>query len=110
MALLGIIRRCYTRNRISIRAISRLLDISRNTARRYIRSGAFEPSYPSRQSSSALKKFAPRLSAWLRAKAVKSRTQRRASLKQTFLHLRELGYEGSMIVWLLLDGSGRWVK
>jgi len=38
--------------------------------------------------------FAPRLSAWLSAEAVKSRKQRR-TLKQMFLDLRELGYEGS---------------
>jgi len=94
VALLGIIRRWYIRDRISIREISRRLDISRNTVRRYIRSGAIEPSYPSRQSSSALDEFAPRLSAWLSAEAVKSRKQRR-TLKQMFLDLRELGYEGS---------------
>ena len=94
VALLGIIRRWYIRDRISIREIARRLDISRNTVRRYIRSGAIEPSYPSRQSSSALDEFAPRLSAWLSAEAVKSRKQRR-TLKQMFLDLRELGYEGS---------------
>ncbi len=94
VALLGIIRRWYIRDHISIREISRRLDISRNTVRRYIRSGAIEPSYPSRHSSSALDEFAPRLSAWLSAEAVKSRKQRR-TLKQMFLDLRELGYEGS---------------
>ena len=94
VALLGIIRRWYIRGRISIRESSRRLDISRNTVRRYIRSGSIEPSYPSRQSSSALDEFAPRLSSWLSAEAAKSRKQRR-TLKQIFLDLRELGYEGS---------------
>ncbi|MRT32265.1 winged helix-turn-helix domain-containing protein [Herbaspirillum sp. CAH-3] len=94
VALLGIIRSWYIRDRISIREISRRLDISRNTVRRYIRSGAIEPSCPSRRSSSALDEFAPRLSAWLSAEAVKLRKQRR-TLKQMFLDLRELGYEGS---------------
>ncbi|MGB9983625.1 helix-turn-helix domain-containing protein [Herbaspirillum sp. AP21] len=37
---------------MSIREISLRLDISRNTVRRYIRSGAIKPSFPSRQSSS----------------------------------------------------------
>ncbi|NUU03521.1 winged helix-turn-helix transcriptional regulator [Herbaspirillum robiniae] len=73
MALLGIIRRWYIRDRISIRGISRRLDISRNTVRRYIRSGAIDPSYLSRHSSSSLDEFAPRLSAWLSAEAVKTR-------------------------------------
>ncbi|WP_129587723.1 winged helix-turn-helix transcriptional regulator [Herbaspirillum robiniae] len=94
VALLGIIRRWYIRDHISIREISRRLDISRNTVRRYIRPGVIEPSYPSRQSSSALDEFAPRVSAWLSAEAVKSRKQRRTQ-KQMFLDLRELGYEGA---------------
>lgn len=94
VALLGIIRRWYIRDRISIREIARRLDISRNTVRRYIRSEAVEPSYPARQSSSSLDEFAPRLSAWLTAEAAKSRKQRR-TLKQMFLDLKELGYEGS---------------
>ncbi len=94
VALLGIIRRWYIRDRVSIREIARRLDISRNTVRRYIRSEAIEPSYPTRQSPSSLDEFAPRLSAWLSAEAVKSRKQRR-TLKQMFLDLKELGYEGS---------------
>ncbi|MBP1312799.1 transposase, partial [Herbaspirillum sp. 1130] len=94
VALLGIIRRWYIRDRVSIREIARRLDISRNTVCRYIRSEAIEPSYPTRQSQSSLDEFAPRLSAWLSAEAVKSRKQRR-TLKQMFLDLKELGYEGS---------------
>ena len=94
VALLGIIRRWYIRDRIPIREIARRLDISRNTVRRYIRAEVSEPSYPARHSPSSLDPFAPRLSAWLSAEAVKSRKQRR-TLKQMFLDLRELGYEGS---------------
>ncbi|WP_433694140.1 HTH domain-containing protein [Herbaspirillum seropedicae] len=94
MALLGIIRRWYIRDHISIREIARRLDISRNTVRRYIRSDAIEPAYPARHSPSSLDEFAPRLSAWLSAESVKSRKQRR-TLKQMFLDLKELGYEGS---------------
>ncbi|WP_413456562.1 winged helix-turn-helix transcriptional regulator [Herbaspirillum huttiense] len=94
VALLGIIRRWYIRDRISIREIARRLDISRNTVRRYIRSDVSEPAYPARRSPSSLDDFTARLSAWLSAEAVKSRKQRR-TLKQMFLDLRELGYEGS---------------
>ncbi|WP_375163936.1 helix-turn-helix domain-containing protein [Herbaspirillum huttiense] len=94
MALLGIIRRWYIRDRVSIREIARRLDISRNTVRRYIRSEAIEPSYASRHSPSSLDAYAPRLSAWLSSELVKSRKQRR-TLKQMFLELRGLGYEGS---------------
>ena len=94
VALLGIIRRWYLRDHISIREIARRPDISRNTVRRYIRSEAVEPSYPTRQSSSSLDEFVPRLSKWLTAEAAKSRKQRR-TLKQMFLAPKELGYEGS---------------
>ncbi|MFM9768061.1 IS21 family transposase, partial [Streptomyces scabiei] len=44
--------------------------------------------------TSALDPFTPRLSAWLSAEAVKSRKQRR-TLKQMFLDLKALGYQGS---------------
>jgi len=94
VALLGIIRRWYIRDHSSIREIARRLDISRNTVRRYIRSDAIEPAYPARHSPSSLDEFAPRLSAWLSAESVKSRKQRR-TLKQMFLDLKELGYQGS---------------
>ncbi|UIN23970.1 winged helix-turn-helix transcriptional regulator [Herbaspirillum frisingense] len=94
MALLGIIRRWYIRDHISILEIARRLDISRNTVRRYIRSDAIEPAYSARHSPSSLDEFAPRLSAWLSAESVKSRKQRR-TLKPMFLELKELGYEGS---------------
>ena len=94
VALLGIIRRWYIGDHISIREIARRLDIPRNTVRRYIRAEAIEPSYPSRKSSSLLDEFAPQLTAWLSAEAVKSRKQRR-TLKQMFLNLKESGYKGS---------------
>ncbi|MCP3656808.1 MAG: winged helix-turn-helix transcriptional regulator [Herbaspirillum sp.] len=63
MAPLGIIRRRYIRDLISIRKIARRLDISRNTVSRYIRSDAIEPAHPARHSPSSLREFSPRLSA-----------------------------------------------
>ncbi|WP_370516310.1 hypothetical protein [Herbaspirillum sp. CAH-3] len=75
-----------------MREIARRLDISRNTVRRYIRSDAIEPCYPSRKSSSSMDEFAPQLTAWLSADAIRSRKQRR-TLKQIFLNLKELGYK-----------------
>ena len=83
VTLLGIIRRWYIRDHISIREIARRLDIFRNTVRRYIRSDAIEPAYPARHSPSSLDEFAPRLSAWLSAESAKRRT-----LKQMFLELK----------------------
>ncbi|WP_231739130.1 winged helix-turn-helix transcriptional regulator [Herbaspirillum rubrisubalbicans] len=94
MALLGTTRRWYIRDHLSIREIAGRLDISRNTVHRYIRSDAIEPAYPTRRSPSSLNEFAPRLPAWLSSESVKYRKQRR-TLKQMFLDLKELGYEGS---------------
>jgi len=94
VVLLGIIRRWYIRDRVSIREIARRLDISRNTVRRYIRSEATEPSYSSKQSTSSRDEYAPKLPAWLVSEFARSRKQRR-TLKQMFLDLRTLGYEGS---------------
>jgi len=54
VALLGIIRRWYIRDRVSIRKITRRLDISLNTVRRYIRFDAIEPFYPTRQSPGSM--------------------------------------------------------
>ena len=72
VALFGIIRLWYIRDRVSIREIARRLDISRNTVRRYIRSEAIEPSYASRHSPNSLDAYALRLSAWLSSELVKS--------------------------------------
>ncbi|TDY88435.1 UNVERIFIED_ORG: hypothetical protein DFO49_4049 [Herbaspirillum seropedicae] len=70
VALLGIIRRWYIRDHISIPEIARRLDISCNTARRNIRSDVSEPAYPKRSSPGSLDDFTAGLSAWLSAEAI----------------------------------------
>jgi len=94
VAIIGLIRRWHIRDQLSLREISRRLGISRNTVRRYIRSGTTEPVYADRQSSSSLDKYAFKLSTWLKTESTKSRKQKR-SVKQMHLDLRALGYEGS---------------
>ena len=94
VAIIGLIRRWHIRDQLSLREISRRLGISRNTVRRYIRSGTVEPVYADRQSSSSLDKYAFKLSTWLKTESTKSRKQKR-SVKQMHLDLRALGYEGS---------------
>jgi AraC-like DNA-binding protein len=94
VAIIGLIRRWHIRDQLSLREISRRLGISRNTVRRYIRSGTIEPVYADRQSPSSLDKYAFKLSTWLKTESTKSRKQKR-SVKQMHLDLRELGYEGS---------------
>jgi hypothetical protein len=45
MALLSVIRRWALRDQVSIRAISRGTGLSRNTIRKYLRSGTVEPKF-----------------------------------------------------------------
>lgn len=45
VALLSIIRRWHLRDHVSLREIAKRLGISRNTVRRYLRSGTIEPTY-----------------------------------------------------------------
>src|SRR5471032_220470 len=94
VALLGIIRRWHIRDQVPLRESARRLGISRNTVRRYLRAEITEPTYPERQSPSAIDKYAFQLSAMLKTEAAKSRKQRR-TLKQVHMDLKELGFEGS---------------
>ena len=94
MALLSVIRRWALRDQLSIREIARRTGLSRNTIRKYLRSGAVEPAFRVPERPSKLDPFADKLSAWLKTEAGKSRKGRR-TLKQIHADLVALGYEGS---------------
>jgi len=94
MALLSVIRRWALRDRVSIRAISRRTGLSRNTIRKYVRSGAVEPTFKVPERASKLDRFVDKLSHWLKVEAGKSRKQKR-TVKQLHADLGVLGYEGS---------------
>jgi transposase len=94
MALLSVIRRWALRDRLSIRAISRRSGLSRNTIRKYLRSGVVEPKFKVPARPSKLDRFVDKLSHWLKVEAGKSRKQKRA-VKQLHADLVTLGYEGS---------------
>ena len=94
MELLSVIRRWAFRDNLSIREISRRTGLSRNTIRKYLRSGSVEPRFKTPDRPSKLDAFADKLSAWLRSEASKSRKQKR-TLKQLHADLAALGYEGS---------------
>ena len=94
MALLSIIRRWHLREEIPIREIERRTGLSRNTIRKYLRSGAVEPKFKVPDRPSNLDPIADRLEAWLRVEAGKSRKQRRTA-RQMHNDLVKLGYRGS---------------
>jgi len=94
MALLSVIRRWAFRDGLSIREISRRTGLSRNTIRKYLRSGAVEPSFKAPDRPSKLDAFADKLSGWLRSETTKSRKQKR-TIKQLHADLTALGYDGS---------------
>jgi transposase len=94
MALLSVIRRWHFREHLSIREISRRTGLSRNTVRKYLRSGDVEPRFKVPERPSKLDAFADRLSAWLKTEANKPRKQKR-TLGQLHADLSGLGYDGS---------------
>ena len=94
MALLSVIRRWALRDHVSIREISRRTSLSRNTIRKYFRSGAVEAKFKVPERPSKLDPFAAKLSHWLKVEAGKSRKQKR-TVKQLHADLVALGYEGS---------------
>ena len=94
VAILSVIRRWALREQLSLREIARRTGLSRNTIKKYLRSGVAEPHYANRVSPSKLDPYAEKLSAWLKSETGKSRKQRR-TLKQLHADLVALGYTGS---------------
>ena len=94
MGLLNIIRRMALREQRPIREIARRTGLSRNTIKKYLKSGAVEPKFSVPDRPSKLDPFAEKLSAWLKTETAKSRKQRR-TLKQLHADLVALGYTGS---------------
>ena len=94
MELLSVIRRWHYRDHFSIREISRRTGLSRNTVRKYLRSGSEEPKFSIPDRPSKLDPYADKLSHMLRQEAGKSRKQKR-TIKQLHADLSALGYEGS---------------
>ena len=94
MALLSVIRRWHFGEKMPIREIERRTGLSRNTIRKYLRSGTVEPRFKVADRPSKLDPFAEKLSGWLRIEAGKSRKQKRTA-KQMHADLVVLGYEGS---------------
>ncbi len=94
MGLLNVIRKLRLREKLPIREIARRTGLSRNTIKKYLNSGAIEPSFATPDRPSKLDPFAEKLAGWLKTEAGKSRKQRR-TLKQMHADLVALGFTGS---------------
>ncbi len=94
MGLLNVIRKLRLREKLPIREIARRTGLSRNTIKKYLNSGAIEPSFATPDRPSKLDPFAEKLAGWLKTEAGKSRKQRR-TLKQMHADLVKLGFTGS---------------
>ena len=76
MGLLNIIRRMHLRQKLSIREISRLTGVSRNTVTKHLAANTIEPRFATPERPSKIDPFAEKLAGWLKTEAGKSRKQR----------------------------------
>ena len=94
MGLLNIIRRMHLRQKLSIREISRLTGVSRNTVSKHLAANTIEPKFATPERSSKLDPFAEMLTGWLKTNAKKGRKDRH-TLKKMHADLVALGFTGS---------------
>lgn len=94
MGLLNIIRRMHLRQKLSIREISRLTGVSRNTVSKHLAANTIEPKFATPERSSKLDPFAETLAGWLKTNAKKGRKDRH-TLKKMHADLVGLGFTGS---------------
>lgn len=94
MGLLNIIRRMHLRQKLSIREISRLTGVSRNTVTKHLAANTIEPKFATPERQSKIDPFADKLAGWLKTEAGRSRKERR-TIRQLHAELVVLGFTGS---------------
>ena len=94
VALLSVIRSWHFRKGMSFREISRRTGLSRNTVKKYLKTGIVEPMLPKRERLSLLDDYEQTLITGLHRESKRTRKQRQ-TLKQLYQSLILLGYTGS---------------
>ena len=94
MGFLRIIRKWALRDKMPIREIARRTGVSRNTIKKYLRTGIVEPEFQILNRPSKLDPYADKLTGWLLSEQRKSRKERRTA-KQMHADLVQLGFDGS---------------
>lgn len=90
LVMLAKIRRMHLRDGLSLREIAKRTGLSRNTIRRWLRSGQSEPVYPRRVAPSRIDPYRLQLETWLRADSHRSRHEQRTA-KVLFAGLLRMG-------------------
>ena len=95
MGTLSKLRRLVLRDNVSVRQVAKRLNISRNTARRYLAQPEMaEPRYAKRQiAPGLLDPYKEQLTQWLKADAHRSKRERR-TIDAHFQAIRAMGYSG----------------
>ena len=95
MGTLSKLRRLVLRDNVSVRQAAKRLNISRNTARRYLAQPEMaEPRYAKRQiAPGLLDPYKEQLTQWLKADAHRSKRERR-TIDAHFQAIRAIGYSG----------------
>ena len=95
MGTLSKLRRLVLRDNVSVRQAAKRLNISRNTARRYLAQPEMaEPRYAKRQiAPGLLDPYKEQLTQWLKADAHRSKRERR-TIDAHFQAIRAMGYSG----------------
>ena len=94
MVMLAKIRRMHFRDGLPLREIAKRTGLSRNTIRRWLRSGQAEAAYPRRHSPSKLEPYQEQLVTWLRADSHRPRRDQRTA-KVLFAQLQAQGFPGT---------------
>ncbi len=107
VGMLAKIRRMYFRDKLSIREITRLTNLSRNTIRQWLRQADMsEPQYAARPTRTIVEPYFEQIRQWLKTDSHRAKRDRRTA-RAMFNELKSQGYTGS---YLTLVPSHQYVE